>query len=209
VAGPRGEYRKSAQRREQILDAAFVVFSRSGYTAGSVSEIARQVGISQTSVMHHFAGGKLALLRGVLERRDATAEGLLQGLEGRDFLGALVEISRRQTGQRGVVQLYRILSTEATDPEHPAHAYFRERSHRIADAVTVAFAQAKAAGQLREGVDPRAAALSTLSMTEGLEMMWLYGHDVDMADDIRVFIDSFLTDPLEPAAGRSAIALGD
>jgi AcrR family transcriptional regulator len=196
MAGPRGEYRKSAQRREEILDAAFDVFSRSGYTAGSVSEIARQVGVSQTSVIHHFAGGKIALLRGVLDRRDNTAEGILEGREGRAFLEGLVEISRRQEGQRGVVQLYRILSTEATDPEHPAHDYFRERSHRIADAVTLAFEQARAAGELRDGVDPRTAALSTLSMTEGLEMMWLYGHDVDMGEDIRTFMSTFLVEPL-------------
>jgi AcrR family transcriptional regulator len=196
MAGPRGEYSKTPQRREQILDAAFEVFRRSGYTAGSVSEIARQVGISQTSVMHHFTGGKIALLRGVLERRDGLAEDLLRGLQGRDFLAALVEISRRQGEQRGVVQLYRILSAEATDPQHPAFEYFRSRSHRIADAVAIAFTQAEAAGELREGVEPRAATLSTLSMTEGLEMLWLYGHDVDMAADITTHINSFLRRPL-------------
>ncbi|HYP73193.1 MAG TPA: TetR/AcrR family transcriptional regulator [Microbacterium sp.] len=196
MAGPRGEYKKSAQRREQILDAAFDVFSRSGYTAGSVSEIARQVGISQTSVVHHFAGGKIALLQGVLERRDTTAENSLENLEGRAFLAGLVAISRNQAGQRGVVQLYRILSTEATDPDHPAHGYFRARSHRIADAVTHAFAQAEDAGDLRDGVEPHAAALATLAMTEGLEMLWLYGHDVDMAEDVRRFISTFLVQPL-------------
>ncbi len=196
MAGPRGEYRKSAQRREQILDAAFEVFSRSGYTAGSVSEIARQVGLSQTAVMHHFAGGKIALLRGVLERRDSVAVDLLKGLRGREFLAELVDISRRQTQQRGVVQLYRILSTEATDPAHPAHAYFRERSHYIADEVAQAFAQAQQDGDLKEGVDPRVASLSTLAMTEGLEMLWLYGHDVDMAEDVRAFLSGFLTEPL-------------
>ncbi|MFT4214360.1 MAG: TetR/AcrR family transcriptional regulator [Microbacterium sp.] len=196
MAGPRGEYRKSALRREQILDAAFDVFSRSGYTAGSVSEIARQVGISQTSVLHHFAGGKIALLRGVLERRDTAAADSLEELSGRDFLAQLVEISRAQAEQRGVVQLYRILSTEATDPGHPAHSYFHERSHRIADAVTVAFEQADAAGDLRDGVEPRAAALHILATIEGLEMLWLYGHDVDMAEDSRRDINSFLAHPI-------------
>lgn len=196
MAGPRGEYRKSAERRAQILDAAFTVFAKSGYTASSVNEIARTVGITQTGVLHHFAGGKIALLRAVLEQRDARAQGVLEARRGRDFLLGLVEISRAQASQRGVVQLYRNLSAEAVDPDHPAHEYFHARLERIADAVTQAFAEVREDGGLRERVDPRTAALRTIAMTEGLELLWLNGFDVDMADDIRDFIDGFLVDPL-------------
>ncbi|WP_394554879.1 TetR family transcriptional regulator [Agromyces sp. MMS24-JH15] len=196
MAGPRGEYRKSAERRAQILDAAFTVFARSGYTASSVNEIAKAVGMTQTGLLHHFAGGKLALLRAVLEQRDARAETSLEDLHGREFLAGLVEISRAQAGQRGVVQLYTILSAEATDPEHPARPYFSERFRRIADAVTVAFEEVRDAGGLRDGVDPRRAALSTLATTEGLELLWLNDFDVDMAEDIRRHLGGFLVDPL-------------
>jgi AcrR family transcriptional regulator len=196
MAGPRGEYRKSAERRAQILDAAFDVFSRNGYTATSVNEIARVVGISQTGVIHHFAGGKIALLRAVLERRDAAAVSVLAGRTGRDFLRGLVEISRTQRDQRGVVQLYTILAAEATDPEHPARAYFVERFRAIADGVAEAYEQVRAEGGLREGVDPRRAALSSLASIEGLQLLWLDGLDVDIAEDSRRTINSFLVDPI-------------
>ena len=196
MAGPRGEYRKSAERRAQILEAAHQVFARSGYTGSSVNEIARTGGMTQTGVLHHFAGGKIALLRAVLERRDTTAEDLLAGRQGREFLAGLVEISRRQADQRGMVQLYTVLGAEATDPDHPAHGYFAERFTRIADAVTDAFAAVGTAGGLRDGVDPRKAAMSTLAATEGLELLWLNGLDVDMAEDIRTHISGFLVTPL-------------
>lgn len=196
MAGPRGEYRKSAERRAQILEAAHQVFARGGYNGSSVNEIARLVGMTQTGVLHHFAGGKIALLRAVLEARDTTAENTLAGRDGRDFLTGLVEISRRQADQRGMVQLYTVLGAEATDPDHPAHDYFADRFTRIADAVTHAFATVGTAGGLRPGVDPRRAALSTLAATEGLELLWLNGLDVDMADDIRQHISGFLTEPL-------------
>jgi AcrR family transcriptional regulator len=196
MAGPRGEYRKSAERRAQILDAAFDVFSRNGYTATSVNEIARAVGISQTGVIHHFAGGKIALLRAVLERRDAAAVSVLAGRTGRDFLRGLVEISRTQRDQRGVVQLYTILAAEATDPEHPARAYFVERFRAIADGVAEAYEQVRAEGGLREGVDPRRAALSSLASIEGLQLLWLDGLDVDIAEDSRRTINGFLVDPI-------------
>jgi len=196
MAGTRGTYRKTAQRREQILEAAFEIFAKNGYTASSVNEIARAVGITQTGVLHHFAGGKLALLTAVLQQRDALAEENLRGKTGREFLAALVEISRVQAGQRGVVQLYRNLSTEAVDPEHPAHNYFRERLGRIIEAVTRAFSEVLAEDGLKPGIEPRAAALNTLAMTEGLEALWLQGLDVDMAEGIRWHINGFLAKPL-------------
>lgn len=196
MAGPRGEYRKTAERRAQILDAAVEVFSKNGYTASSVNEIARTVGITQTGVLHHFAGGKIALLRAVLERRDAAAEGMLEGRTGREFLKAMVEISRSQRDQRGVVQLYTILAAEATDPDHPAREYFTGRFARIADAVTEAYEQVRAEGGLRDGVDPRRAALSSLASIEGLQLLWLDGLDVDIAEDSRRTINGFLVDPL-------------
>ena len=192
----RGEYRKTAERRAQILDAAFTVFARSGYTASSVNEIAREVGITQTGVLHHFTGGKIELLRAVLEQRDSQAVGVLDERQGREFLAALVDISRLQASQRGVVQLYRILSAEATDPGHPAYDYFHARIIRIVDAVADAFAQVQADGGLREGADPREAALRSVAMTEGLEMLWLQGFEVDMAADIRDFINDYLVVPL-------------
>jgi len=196
MAGTRGTYRKTAQRREQILEAAFAIFAKNGYTASSVNEIARAVGITQTGVLHHFAGGKLALLTAVLQQRDALAEENLRGKTGREFLAALVEISRVQASQRGVVQLYRNLSTEAVDPEHPAHNYFRERLGRIIEAVTRAFSEVLAEDGLKPGIEPRAAALNTLAMTEGLEALWLQGLDVDMAEGIRWHINGFLAKPL-------------
>lgn len=196
MAGTRGTYRKTAQRREQILEAAFEIFAKNGYTASSVNEIARAVGITQTGVLHHFAGGKLALLTAVLQQRDALAEENLRGKTGREFLAALVEISRVQASQRGVVQLYRNLSTEAVDPEHPAHGYFRERLGRIIEAVTQAFSEVLAEDGLKPGIEPRAAALNSLAMTEGLEALWLQGLDVDMAEGIRWHINGFLAKPL-------------
>jgi AcrR family transcriptional regulator len=196
MARPRGEYRKSAERRLQILDAATAVFARSGYSAASVNEIARAVGVTQTAVLHHFAGGKIALLRAVLEQRDMRAEGTLADRHGRDFLAGLIEISRGQENQPGAVQLYSTLSAEAVDPDHPAHEYFMLRLNRIVDAVARAFAEIESEDGLRTGVEPRNAALLTVAMVEGLELLWLRGLVDDMATGVRGYMNSLLSVPL-------------
>lgn len=192
----RGEYRKSAARRQQILEAAFAVFSEHGYTASSVSEIARRVGMTQTGVLHHFKGGKTALLQAVLERRDEHAQAIIAGKRGIEFLRALPEITTTQLDKRGMVQMYRMLSTEALNPEHPAHAHFQARQRVVLDGIERAFREAVEDGDAPADLDPHAAALSCLSMTEGLEVAWLTGFDVDMVADSRRHIQQFLTTPL-------------
>lgn len=196
MAQRRGQYRKTPKRREQILDAAVEVFAETGYTAGSVNEIARRVGMTQTGILHHFSGGKAELLRAVLERRDVQATSLLAGRRGVDKLAALLEISRRQ--QPGMVQLYKILSAEATRPDHPAHDYFAGRFQEILREVETAYVQAAEEGHLRAGVDPAAAALDTLVAVEGAEAVWLGGVDVDVVELSRRQIEQHLTVPVPP-----------
>ncbi|WP_197517248.1 TetR/AcrR family transcriptional regulator [Microbacterium karelineae] len=192
----RGEYRKSAARREQIVEAAFAVFSELGYTAGSVSEIARRVGMTQTGVLHHFKGGKTALLQAVLDRRDEQAQAILADKRGIELLRSLPRITESQLDKRGMIQAYRMLSTEAVNPDHPAHAHFRERQQMVARGIEQAFREAVEDGDAAADLDPRAAALSALAMTEGLEVMWLNGFDVDMVEGSRRHIQQFLTTEL-------------
>jgi AcrR family transcriptional regulator len=51
---PRPAHRPS--RREEIIDAAIRVFSREGYTAASVEDIAQECGVAPTAVYYHFGG---------------------------------------------------------------------------------------------------------------------------------------------------------
>jgi len=196
VSGPRGEYRKTAQRRAEIIDAAYRVFAQSGYTAGSVTEIAKTVGISATGVMHHFRGGKPELLTEVLEHRDLLDIANIAGRSGRELLRGLIDISRMQSGQPGLVQLHAVLAAEASEPTHPGHATLSRRFTNITETVHRAFDEVAAGGGLRPQVDARRAALSTLAMIEGLGLLWMYQLDVDLAADLQLHIESFLTEPL-------------
>src|SRR4051812_48921641 len=123
--GPRGAYAKTPKRREEILDAAFEVFARYGYLNSSMTEIAKRVGMTMPGVTHHFPT-KSGLLEAVLQERDEDAAGHLRGRRGLELLKGLLEIAERDEHDRGLTQLFAILSAEATIDDHPAHAYFRE-----------------------------------------------------------------------------------
>lgn len=62
------------ERRQQVLAAALVVFSTSGYHAASMDEIAEEAGVSKPVLYQHFPG-KLELY---LELLDAGLEQLLE-----------------------------------------------------------------------------------------------------------------------------------
>lgn len=152
--------------------------------------------MSQPGLLHHF-DGKPALLQAVLESRDTKAQQAISGKEGVEFFRALVEVSAENQNRRGIVQLYTILSAEATSREHPAHDYFVRRSRLIVTEMAQAFEAALERNQLNPGVSPQQAALETIAFTEGLQLLWLQGFvEVDLGEQARTFFNRYFREPL-------------
>ena len=188
--GPRGAYAKTPKRREEILDAAFDVFARSGYLNSSMSEIAKRAGMTMPGVTHHFPT-KSGLLEAVLRERDEDAGSHLLGRRGVGLLNGLLEIAERDEHDRGLTQLFAILSAEATIDDHPAHAYFHDRYLLILRTVRQAFEEAAEDGDLRPGVIPAEAAQMYAALSDGLQLQRLYGVDqVRQATLTRRFLQS-------------------
>lgn len=181
---PRGEYAKSSQTRTAILDAALEVFSQSGYRAGSLREVAERVGMSEAGLLHHFRS-KSALLMALLEHRDELSRERVDFdvPDGVEALRALAELARFNAANPGIVELYCVLSAEATSPAHPAHDYFVNRYESVRASVTGSFQRAAAAGRLNDGVDPARAAVATIALMDGLQVQWLLARETtDMAE---------------------------
>lgn len=190
----RGPYRKSAARRSEILDAALAVFGRSGYRSGSIREIAKAVGMSQAGLLHHFES-KDALLTAVLRHRDQMYEELFEQPPGIDTLFAAIDVMVSSQAQRGHIELYCVLSAEATAADHPAHRYFARRYDRLRSGLAEAFERMAAAGQLRDGADPAIAARSALALMDGLQVQWLIDPEsVDLVADLEVYFRALVTE---------------
>jgi len=79
----RGPYRKSDERRREILSAALEVFATSGFRAGSLKDIGARIGIDPSTILHHF-GSKDALLLAVLEGKEARDTHSIPGVDDLD-----------------------------------------------------------------------------------------------------------------------------
>lgn len=193
---PRGSYAKTEARRQEILTAAFEVFSTSGYRAGSLKDVADKVGLSQAGLLHHFPS-KEALLESVLTLRDEESVERLgtANAKGMDLLHGLVKLTRYNTTIPGLVSLYCVLSAEATDPEHPAHEYFLRRYNWVRDIISEAFTEVGELGQLRPGVVPLAATRQLVALMDGLQVQWLLDNaSVDMPAEVVAFLEAVTTE---------------
>lgn len=192
--GPRGAYRKSAARRAEILDAALDVFAVSGYRAGSLREVATRVGLSEAGLLHHFPS-KSALLAAVLARRDELSRVDVDERDGMATLRGLVAVARHNATQPGVVELFAILSAEATAPDHPAHAYFADRYADVRRSIGAAFEDLARRGLLAPAVDAALATTALVAVWDGLQVQWLYEPGLDVAGvlerQVRLLVPAF------------------
>jgi AcrR family transcriptional regulator len=193
---PRGSYAKTEGRRQEILTAAFEVFSTSGYRAGSIQDIADKIGLTKTGLLHHFPS-KEALLEAVLTLRDEdswAAAGIVTD-NGMQTLNGIVRLVHNNTTVPGLVALHCVLSAESTDPAHPAHEYFQRRYDWVREVGSQAFSDLDRQGRLRGGVTPDAAARQLIALMDGLQVQWLLNNaSVDMAAELRSFLSAITTE---------------
>ncbi|MDR6200625.1 AcrR family transcriptional regulator [Microbacterium sp. SORGH_AS428] len=188
---PRG-YASGRRRRDQVVSAAFAAFGTVGYRQASMSQIAADCGVSRAGLFHHFPT-KESLLEAVLDERDRRhslrffegAPG--PGRDGLDHFARLVALTGANATTPGIVSLYAVLSAEATDPAHPAHAHFVRRYENSRHHLTMAFEDLRSRGLLRDpSVDGLRLAEEIIAIMDGLQIQWLLSPTaVDMPGRLR------------------------
>ncbi|OKI86104.1 TetR family transcriptional regulator [Streptomyces sp. CB02414] len=177
---PRGPYRKSAERREQILQAAYEAIDEHGERA-SLQDIADRVGVTQPALTYYFPT-RDDLLLAVLERRDALGKATASAASaGSTMIDGMVASARHTTDHPGLAKLYVTLSAAATDPDSPAYEHFRNRYRTLADEVTRDFEAQQQAGSLRDDEPADHLARALLAVLDGLQIQWMHDPSVDIA----------------------------
>ncbi len=195
-----GGYAKGHARRDAIVAAATSLFGRVGYRTATMVQVAEVAGISRAGLLHHFPT-KENLLEAVLSARDRADHDRVAAREtprdGVTILTDLVALVAHNATIPAIVNLYAVLSAEAGDPTHPAHAYFVARYAASRRDIGHALALVADAGLLVPGTDPARLAVELVALMDGLQVQWLLAPDqVDMAVLLRHRIEAALTVPL-------------
>lgn len=184
---------KGERTRSRILDSASELFSRSGFYAVSLRDIAANAGLTHAGLLHHFPGKEDLLIR-VLSQRDKVDAQLLftpaADAEPQELLEKIVGIVARNMQTPGLVGLYAKISSEAGDPDHPAHTYFVERYRRLRERFTQMLSALFAGSTPPLTHDPATAALELVALMDGLQTQWLLEPE---AVDMHASVVAYLT----------------
>ncbi|MEV6162247.1 helix-turn-helix domain-containing protein [Streptomyces sp. NPDC052052] len=188
----RGSYAKGIAKREEILNTALDIVAHVGYGGATVRELARAVGLSQAGLLHYF-GTKEQLFIEILRRRDELDRRVIDDVTGEtgdtppDLAAAIAALLRHNAQVPGLVQLYSRFSSEAAEPDHPAHAYFRDRYLAARTAGSEAMRKLQTAGTLTAELDTDKLAVIVFALLDGLQTQWMYDSEIDMADHLAYF----------------------
>lgn len=190
----RGSYAKGQARRQQIVDEAVVVFARSGFTSGSLREVAKRVGLTPAGLLHHFAS-KEELFAEVVRQRDERVRDAAGDPAEHTLLEQTAKVVAYNQTTRGLTSLYTTVSAEATDPQHPSHDDFAERYRRGAATSAELLRAAQEAGEIRDDLDPEMAARLISAVMDGLQQQWLLDDTVDMSAHFAEFVRGYFLPP--------------
>jgi len=186
--GPRGPYAGTAARREEILRAAVEVFGSRGFRSGSLREIAERVDLTQAGLIHHF-GSKIGLFMEVLHTHALNAMKVQLRLPFKEEILAVVDDSE---SNRDYIRLFTTISSESTDPNHPAHEYFVTRYRELRERWRTSIEQEQKNGSIDPQVNADAAAQLIIAALDGLNIQWLLGTSEEMRGVIDYLLSALL-----------------
>lgn len=198
----RGSYAKGQAKRQEILDAALVVFGRSGFHSGSLREIAKRVALTPAGLMHHFAT-KEELFTEVLRQRDERVKDAAGDVAEDTLLQQMRRVVSYNQTTPGLTSLYTVIAAEATNRDHPAHEYFAARYANRAEQTAAILADAQRDGLVREDLDVHHASRLIAAVMDGLQQQWLLDDTVDMTGVFDEFVRGYFLNPAPPTAPGS------
>ncbi|MGN6761126.1 MAG: TetR/AcrR family transcriptional regulator [Leifsonia sp.] len=188
----RGSYAKGVAKRDEILEAALEVIAREGYRGASVKELAEAVGLSQAGLLHYF-DSKDELFTAILRKRDEVDSRRFGAMDDDAPLERIrdgfVDVVRHNAEVPGLVQLFSRLAVEAGDPEHPAHAYFAERTDSLRRTFADALERQQQEGRITDRVPAETLARIVQALADGLQLQWMQDPSVDMPATVAALFD--------------------
>lgn len=191
----RGPYSKTAQRRLEIIQTATSVFAQRGYHGGSLRDISKQLGLSLTSLVHHFPT-KSELLEAVLDNADATGGKFFESdADEHGIKVAILRLVQSNFDHPELLRLLAIVASEASSPVHPAHDWFVQRYQRVTGACQQMIQTDRERGLVRNDGDPAVLAKRVVAVCDGLQLQWLLDPDEDFIGGMRGALDDLLGGP--------------
>ncbi len=187
--------------KQNLLTAALEVFSRKGYAATRVEDIAQQANVTTGAIYHHF-GGKSALYIALIEASSVRANRLAQQIieEGgtpvtllRRLLVRLFQYAEEDEEYRAVVELS-LSKTEMAPELATIHEQILESRRQLARFFSNLITEGVAAGEFVPTLSIEDTALALVGFMNGMGLIWIQDQEYfSISDRAESFVDLFLS----------------
>jgi len=172
--------KEAEQTKEALLDAALLVFSRDGYAASRLVDIAAEADVTRGAIYHHFEN-KAELYKALIERAEGEQQAVMEAAieEG----GSIADVTRRimvrsfeALALRPPFRRVMALSLfKVADSEELGDLMEKRRREAVTliEGIAGIMAQGIAAGDFRNDLDPRTAARAFIAYQQGVIRLWL------------------------------------
>jgi AcrR family transcriptional regulator len=167
---------EAEQTRQDLLEAALTIFSKKGYTASRLEDIAQTAGVTRGAIYHHF-GSKEDLFIALLDEAATVGNSAIDRAVGEG--GSFVEIlSRILVYTFSLLEDDRrfseVMALQLTTPDVDALTQRRyEEAQELVQSISGFFKVIIEQGELRPGLEPEITARAFLGYQNGLAMLWL------------------------------------
>ncbi|MEU5842042.1 helix-turn-helix domain-containing protein [Rhodococcus sp. NPDC047139] len=187
---------RGEDRRELIVSVAQRFLARNGWRSTSLSQIAREAGLTPAGLLHHFES-KDQLLHAVLDARDNDDDARADRTG--DLVDQIRKIPKRFEESPELVGMYAVLLIENLEPDAPLHERLLGRYQTALETVEAGIRRGQLAGRYRTDVDPAVKAVEIVAFLNGMETSWLLDRSLPLTAIFEDFTQS-LEQQLMPVA---------
>ncbi len=171
---------EAEKTRRRLLDAAFEVFTRKGFSRTTLGEVAAAAGVTRGAVYWHFKN-KVDLFMALAEETAASAAVRPRDMPV-DEVGSLEDLKREilaylehfEKNTRYAV-FYELIHyrTEYTEELAPALVKHRDDQREALERLGAMFGRLRRLDRVRRDLEPRRAALMLAALVVGITELWL------------------------------------
>jgi AcrR family transcriptional regulator len=182
---------KGEERKRLILDVAQRLLARHGWRNTTLSQIAKEAGVSSAGLLHHFES-KAQLLHAVLEMRDADDES--HSTRTGDLLDDIIRVAERFERSPELIGTFAVLQIENLEPDAPLHDRLVARHRAAIKTVAAGIRRGQRDGRYRTDLDPDLRAVEIVAFLNGMETSWLLDRTIPLTSVFREYTNSLARD---------------
>jgi AcrR family transcriptional regulator len=196
AAAPETRRRRKAERPKEILEAAFEEFSRNGYAASTLDQVAERAGVTKGTIYVYFESKEHLFISMVREFTKAALDTVHEMFEQHE--GSTADLLRAQfsfiyqhiVGDRRRREVVRMLIAEASRFPALADRYYEEIHRPCLELLQKALQRGIDSGEIRRSaiIDCPQVIIAPIALVD----LWLIMYDTRQPLDLKAYFDAHI-----------------